>query len=226
MCETDPGLAFLVNARSAGLLAEASAYIGSRFIHISTDHFFVGDGAKLHSETSRPTLVNEYARSKFAGEALAATAQNALIVRTNVVGFRGWKGQPTFAEWCIDSILGNREISLFEDAFSSPIDADSLADAVLDLATNENATGVLNVAGRGVVSKASFISSLASELGATLTRASPGSIKTLRTRRAESCGLDVSKCEALLGRALPTIDEVLKSIASIYQDDCNRAYGG
>ncbi|MCW5729825.1 MAG: SDR family oxidoreductase [Alphaproteobacteria bacterium] len=216
-CNADPGLAFVVNARAVGILGQACAETGARLIHVSTDHYFSGDGRAVHDEKTPILLLNDYARSKFAGERFALLLDNALVVRTNVVGLRGWRGKPTFAEWCLESLAEDAEVSLFDDYFTSPIDADHLAEAILDLAGRPEASGLLNVAGREVVSKEAFYRSLARDLGIFPTRARSGSVRSLPVRRADSCGLDVRRAEALLGRRLPGLAETTAAIARAHR---------
>ncbi len=63
-------------------------------MQISTDHYFCGQGDLKHDESAPVTLLNEYARTKYAGEAFALTNPEACVIRTNVVGFRGWEVRP------------------------------------------------------------------------------------------------------------------------------------
>lgn len=216
-CNSDPGLAFVVNARAVSILGQACEQVGARLIHVSTDHYFSGDGRAAHDEETPILLLNDYARSKFAGERFALLLANSLVVRTNVVGLRGWRGKPTFAEWCLESIVEDAEVSLFDDYFTSPIDADNLAEAILDLAIDSAATGLLNVAGREVVSKEAFYRGLAKDLGIFPMRARTGSVRSLPVRRADSCGLDVRRAEALLGRRLPGLAETTAAIARAHR---------
>ena len=37
-------------------------------IHISTDHYYSGDGSKLHKESDEIKIVNTYAKTKFEAE--------------------------------------------------------------------------------------------------------------------------------------------------------------
>ena len=218
-CESDPGLAYRVNARAVSLLAEACRAAGSRLLHVSTDHFFSGDGAAAHGEVAPVALVNEYARSKFAGEAFALALPGALVLRTNITGFRGWAGKPTFAEWLIGAIERDDEMTLFDDFWTSTLDARSFARAALDLAAAGTA-GLLNVASRSIASKRMFAEALAGALGHTMTRAKAGSVAALPVRRAESAGLDVKVAQSILGRTLPDLGEVTAALVSEYKSRC------
>lgn len=216
-CEADPGLAYTVNARPAALLAEQCRQHGARLMHISTDHYWRGDGAQVHDETAPVRLLNEYARSKYAGEAFAASAPDALVVRTNIAGFRRWPGRPTFAEWCLDVIERDAPVTLFDDFYTSTIDAPACAVALLDL-VERGARGLINVAAREVTSKAAFIDSLAAAAGHRLTRATRGSVAALATPRADSLGLDVTRAEAILDRRLPDTAAVVRALCQQYRE--------
>src|ERR1700691_3111944 len=48
LCEARPALAFAVNARLPAMLAKLSSELGARLVHVSSDHFFTGDGACAH----------------------------------------------------------------------------------------------------------------------------------------------------------------------------------
>lgn len=218
-CEADPGLAYRVNAGAVSILAEACRTTGSRLLQVSTDHFFSGDGAAAHGEVSPVRLVNDYARSKFAGEAFALALPGALVLRTNITGFRGWAGKPTFAEWLIGAIEGDEGLTLFEDFWTSTIDARAFARAALDLAA-AGAAGLLNVASRSIANKRMFAEAMARALGRDLTRARPGSVAGLPVRRAESAGLDVRVAESILGRPLPDLDAVIAALVSEYRARC------
>ena len=210
-CEADPELAHRVNADAVEALAAATESLNTRFVQISTDHYWTGDGAQQHDEDAPVSLVNEYAKSKYAGELAALKYKGSLVVRTNVTGFRGWTDRPTFAEWCMDVIEEDRPVTLFTDFYTSTIDAPGLARAVFDL-VERGATGLFHVASSEVLSKAEFIRGLAEVAGRPLTLAREGSVAGLVPRRAESLGLDVDKAEKALGYELPGASEVWQSL--------------
>lgn len=208
-CEEDPCAAYLVNARAVSVLAEAAA--GAYFIQISTDHFYSGDGAALHDEDFPVRILNEYARGKFAGEAYALTHPNALVLRTNIVGFRD-RGTSTFVEWALESLQSGQAMTLLEDYYTSSIDVASFSSCLLDLLP-KRPTGLLNLAAREVASKAQFIKTLAEAAGYELANCRSGSVRQLEgARRAESLGLDVRRAEQLLGYRLPTLSEVIDNL--------------
>lgn len=211
-CAADPGHAYRLNARVNGHLATFCGEIDALLVAIGTDHYFTGDGSTRHDEQAPVKLVNDYALTKYAGERLALTWSRCLAVRTNVTGPRGWSGRPTFFEWALEGLRSDRVIDLFDDYYCSTIDAGSLAGAVVDL-LEAGTTGVFNVACRDVASKRRFVLDLAKRLSLPVSGLRCGSVRSLAVPRAESAGLDVTKAETALGRALPSLDQVIESLA-------------
>ena len=215
-CERNPLDAWNMNARPLAFLAEWARESGGKLIHVSTDQFFTDGGGKAHDEEAPVSFVNEYARTKFAGEAFALTAPNALVLRTSIVGIRGWEKQ-TLAEWAIDTVLNDRPATLFADAWSSSIDVASFARAALDMAA-AGGRGLYNLAASEIYTKEDFVREVARQLGRKLTAATTGSVRGLATTRAHCLGLDVSRAAALLGRKLPALSEVVASVLHRYNE--------
>lgn len=217
-CELQPDEAWRANARLPARLADACTRRGIRLVHISTDHFFSGDQAAPHPENATVTLVNEYARSKYAGECLALTCRDALVVRTNIVGFRGWPQAPTFVEWLLDALENATPIRLFSDFHTSSIAASQFAAALFSLLQHP-LTGLIHLAARQGSSKLQFTEALAAACHLSTQACSPGSVADLHgVRRAESLVLDVSRAEKLLGAPLPDLAAVVQQLAVEYRE--------
>jgi dTDP-4-dehydrorhamnose reductase len=217
-CERDAASALAVNARAVIAMGEYCRQAAIPLVQVSTDHFFTGDADARHSELAPVALVNAYARSKFLAEAYAGLAPLALILRTNVTGLRGWRGRPTFAEWALDALQRRAPLRLFEDFYSSTIDAESFARALFDLVEG-GAAGIVNLAARAVASKRRFVHALARARGISLDWDEPASVQSLAVPRAESLGLDVSRAERLLGYALPDTDQVCRNLVSQWEQE-------
>ncbi len=211
LCEENPGLAYLVNTRVASILNEWTEGSSSYLIQISTDHFYSGGKNKKHTEEDKIVIVNEYARTKFLAEKLALVNANNLVIRTNIVGYRGW-AQPTFLEWALGAMSNNEQINLFNDYFTSSIHSEQLAKIIIDL-IKIKPNGVVNISSRDVFSKEEFIVALSEKFAMKLNN--PKSIGILDSgiaKRAESLGLDVSKVEKLLGYKMPSMQEVIDDL--------------
>ena len=214
-CENDTAAAYRINARAVAVLAGLCREGDIKLVQVSSDHYFTGDGDAPHDEAAPVTLLHDYARTKYAAEAFALTAPGALVARLNVIGLRGWQ-KPTFAEWAIEAINGDAEITLFEDSFVSSIDTGACARALFDL-VDAGAGGIFNLGSRQVFSKQALIEALASAMGRKMTRAKTGTVRSLDVARAESLGLDVTKSEKLLGYRLPTLQQVATALIGEYE---------
>jgi dTDP-4-dehydrorhamnose reductase len=89
--ESEPELAFAVNAAAPGVLAEEAKRAGAFVVHYSTDYVFDGGKGAPYLEGDAPGPLNVYGRSKLAGEeAVRAATDDHLIFRTSwVYGARG-----------------------------------------------------------------------------------------------------------------------------------------
>jgi len=216
-CEERPQDAWLLHARLPGLLAHWSRSAGVPWVQVSTDHYFSGTANVLHDEDAPVAPPNEYARSKFAGEALALASPQALVLRTNIVGRRGWPGVPSFAEWVLGALQDGKPFAGYTDAWASSVEAGQCAAALLDLA-DAGHRGLLNVAASESISKADFITAMAQALclddGPMQRQHRPIS----RLPRANTLGLDVKRAQTLLGRPLPTTAEVAQALASQFKE--------
>lgn len=217
LCEADPGRAYLINAAPIATLADLCRDSKIKFIQISTDHYYCGHQRDLHSESDPVTLLNQYAKTKFAGESFAATLNDALIIRTNIVGFRGWFRRPTFVEWVIETLLKKEKMTLFSDFYTSSIDAPSCSKYILELVNND-ASGIINLAARDCISKAEFIYSLAKKLNLSTENCTvEAMIQAKVLTRANSLGLNTQRIEQLLGYKMPSSTDVISSLAEQYK---------
>jgi len=221
-CEKNPGYAYQVNSRPAGIITQQCRKNGIYFIQISTDHYYIGDKDAKHKESDDVCLLNEYARTKYAAEKFAMTYEQSLIVRTNIVGFRGNLAQPTFMEWIIKKLKERDSITLFNDFNTSSIGVLQFSKALFDV-IDKSPLGLLNLASRDVVNKETFIRKIAEKMGYSLSHAKIGSVNANNTiLRADSLGLDIVKAEAIIGRRLPTFDEVIDHLINEYSEEINQ----
>ena len=84
--ETEPQVAFAINAVAPGILAEEAAALGIPLIHYSTDYVFDGSKSSPYTEDDAPNPLGVYGQSKLAGEqAISAVQGQHLILRTSWV---------------------------------------------------------------------------------------------------------------------------------------------
>jgi dTDP-4-dehydrorhamnose reductase len=205
-------LMWRVNVDGSRHVAEACADVGARLVAISTD--IVHDGRLgPYADDAPAKPINPYGRSKAAGE-LVVRALNpaAAIVRTSLMyGLDAIdRGTAGFA----DRLARGEPLILFSDVLRSPIEVDTLANAVVRLAASDYA-GYLNVAGRQAVSRDAFGRAML-----RYWRVPTGD--RVRTGRAAEVSdtipldlrLSVHRAEELLGIRLPGVDETLAAARS------------
>ena len=84
--EEEPELAMAVNATALGILAEEADRQGAALLHYSTDYVFDGTKGAPYVEADRPNPINQYGKSKLAGErAIEQVGGAYLILRTSWV---------------------------------------------------------------------------------------------------------------------------------------------
>jgi len=89
--ESEPALAYRVNAEAPGLMAREARLLGAAMVHYSTDYVFDGSAPAARVEDDPTGPLNVYGASKLAGEqAIAEAGIPHLIFRTSwVYGMRG-----------------------------------------------------------------------------------------------------------------------------------------
>jgi dTDP-4-dehydrorhamnose reductase len=89
--ESEPDLAYRINAEAPGLMAQEAKALGAALVHYSTDYVFDGSQPAPRVEDDATGPLNVYGASKLAGEqAIAAAGIPHLIFRTSwVYGLRG-----------------------------------------------------------------------------------------------------------------------------------------
>lgn len=89
--ESEPQLAYAINAEAVQVIGQEALRIGAGVIHFSTDYVFDGTGSVPYVETDETTPMSVYGASKLAGEqALAGSGAAHMIFRTSwVYGAQG-----------------------------------------------------------------------------------------------------------------------------------------
>jgi dTDP-4-dehydrorhamnose reductase len=82
--EDEPELALQINAHAAAAVARGAAKVGAPVFQISTDYVFDGSLMRPYREDDAVDPINEYGRSKLAGERTVAAAHvQHIILRTS-----------------------------------------------------------------------------------------------------------------------------------------------
>jgi len=130
-CETDPAMAYRVNALGTQNVALACGSSGAALVYISTDYVFDGTKNEPYWEWDTPNPQSTYARSKLAGEQITQTLTDRFyIVRT------AWLYSRTGKNFCknVLRLADERpELRFVTDEVGSPTYAPDLAEAVCKL---------------------------------------------------------------------------------------------
>jgi len=148
--ESEADLAYQVNAAAVGRLGEM-AYRGDKWVlHVSTDFVFDGESDAPYSETDAAKPINEYGRTKLAGERLLAEAGGRhCIVR--VQWTYGSAGE-NFPKKLIARAKSGQDIKVVDDQIGAPTATTEVAKAICDL-VGKKPQGLFHFAAEGYVSR-------------------------------------------------------------------------
>jgi dTDP-4-dehydrorhamnose reductase len=132
-CESEPDLAFKVNAEGPGNLARACQKVGAELIHVSTDYVFDGRKTTPYTIEDEPNPISVYGQSKLAGEqAVRENLQRCYIVRpARIFGIGG----RNFASLIVARIKHPEPIRAITDEIGSPTYARDLAERIMTILT-------------------------------------------------------------------------------------------
>jgi len=133
--ESEPETAMAINGVAPGILAEEAKRIGSAIIHYSTDYVFDGNKTSPYTEDDTPNPLNEYGRTKLAGEqAVKAAGSPYIILRTGwVYGTRG----KNFLLTILRLAHEREELSIVDDQTGAPSWSRMLAEATAQILSDD-----------------------------------------------------------------------------------------
>ena len=115
--QQDNTKAVLINKTAVANLIEETKKYNAKFIHFGTDYVFDGTKNDLYIETDRTNPLNEYGKSKLAGEQEALKYNNSLVCRLSwVIG----EGQQNFLYKLSGWLKNNKTIKVSGDEISVP----------------------------------------------------------------------------------------------------------
>jgi dTDP-4-dehydrorhamnose reductase len=150
--ESETDKANMINGYAVGNLAAAAKRVGSKFLHVSTDYVFDGNGTQPYREDDATNPVNAYGRSKLLGEQLALQEYpESIIVRTSWVYSRYGAN---FVKTMIRLMLSRPQIGVVHDQKGCPTHATSLALALVTMAKShqKGTGGIYHFSNSGIIS--------------------------------------------------------------------------
>ncbi|WP_312946107.1 dTDP-4-dehydrorhamnose reductase [Superficieibacter sp.] len=156
--ESEPELAYLLNAQSVEAIAREAQLLGAWVVHYSTDYVFPGDGETPWKETDATGPLNVYGETKLAGEqALQQHCDKHLIFRTSWV-YAG-KGN-NFAKTMLNLAKSRETLSIISDQFGAPTGAELLADctahAIRTAQAKPEVAGLYHLVASGITTWADY----------------------------------------------------------------------
>lgn len=150
--ETEPDLAYSINATAPKIMAESAEKIQAKFLHISTDYVFDGRKNTPYLETDLTNPLGVYGQSKLRGEEEIKTVNSqAIILRTAWV--YGSYGKSNFVKTMLRLGKEREELKVVVDQVGSPAWAKDIATAITQLLINaDNPPGIYNFTNSGVAS--------------------------------------------------------------------------
>jgi dTDP-4-dehydrorhamnose reductase len=153
-CEMDPDLAYRVNAMGPKNIAIACRDFNARMIQISTDYVFDGKKGEPYDEFQPVNPINNYGRSKVAGEQFVQMCtEKFMIIRTAwVFGAK----RKHFVDYVVESINKGEEVIAVKDMISSPTYSRDLAEMIKNtMVLNE--TGIFHGVNKGYCSRVQMV---------------------------------------------------------------------
>ncbi|RYZ21131.1 MAG: dTDP-4-dehydrorhamnose reductase [Chitinophagaceae bacterium] len=146
--EQDRDTAYAVNADATGILAAACAASGARFLHVSTDYVFDGQGSRPYREDDSTGPLGVYGASKLQGEELCFAADpSAIVVRTAWV-FSSYGNN--FVKTMLRLMRERPSLSIVDDQRGCPTYAADLARTLLQiLASGKWVPGIYHFSNSG-----------------------------------------------------------------------------
>jgi dTDP-4-dehydrorhamnose reductase len=147
LCESQPELAFLINAEAPRVLAEICREKNARLIHFSTDYVFDGEKREPYTEEDAASPISVYGESKLAGEKnVLAVQDRQMVVRVSwVFG----PDRPSFIDAMIQQAQENEKVDAVADKFSTPTYTLDIAEALPRFFDGSAPGGILHFANAG-----------------------------------------------------------------------------
>jgi len=198
--EGEKDLAHRVNGEAVGRLGRLAADKGKWVLHFSTDFVFDGSLDRPYAETDTPSPINEYGRSKLAGEQLLLQSGcSHCIVRLEwTYGAHG----NNFVKKIIERARASGQLKVVSDQVGSPTATTEVAGVACKL-LEQRVQGLFHFANSGYASRfevAQFVTAELS-LNAQLTPCASSDYQTPARRPLNSC-FDCTKIQTLLGEPI------------------------
>lgn len=151
--EDDKETCHHVNVNGTNNLAEAAKEINAKFMYISTDYVFSGEGDTPFKEDDKPSPIGHYGRTKYEGEEIVKQLlEEWFIVRISwVFGING----NNFVKTMLRLAETRNELNVVGDQFGSPTYTSDLAKLLIEMIRTDK-YGIYHASNEGFCSWADF----------------------------------------------------------------------
>lgn len=199
-CEREPARALLLNANASQSLAGLCLERGARLIALSTDLVFAGDRA-FADEGVEPAPTLEYGRSKRAAEqAVLGASPDFAVLRVALVAGLGFGPRATASEGVLWALAAGRRPRLFVDQHRTPVDPESIADAIARILDGRG-SGLFHLGGPERVTRYELGRRVAQAFGFSPDQIEPveQASQPIGVPRPADCSLDSTRARRELG---------------------------
>lgn len=208
--ESETELADVVNNQAVAVMAAYAKEHDVKLIHISTDYVFEGTSSIALKEEALTNPINVYGATKRAGElAVLAVNPDVLIIRTSwVYSHFGNNFVKT-----MQRLLKERDtLGVVNDQIGSPTYAADLAQAMMDIVSNENwIPGIYNYSNEGEISWYEFVLAIQEITGEQCeVKGIPSTAYPTPAARPAFSLLDKNKIKEVYGVTVPYYKESLR----------------
>lgn len=145
-CESNKELAFLVNGKAVGFIAEACKENDAEFLHISSDYVFDGKKEEGYKENDEKHPINVYGESKaMADDLIQKKMKKYYIVRTSWLYGKHGKN---FVDTMLKLSEERKELKVVNDQRGCPTYTKDLAKAIKKILKNKK-HGIFHVTNAG-----------------------------------------------------------------------------
>jgi len=163
--ESEETLALAINGDGPGHLASVCRDHGFHLVHVSTDYVFDGTKAEPYETEDATFPINAYGRTKLAGEVainqVMAEGTWAVARTSWLYGVHG----PNFVKTMLRLAGEGRDMKVIGDQVGAPTYTADLARALVDIALEPRARGILHVTNSGSCSWFEFARAIFEDAG-------------------------------------------------------------
>ncbi len=203
-----------LNADAVGYLAKASDLYQTKFIHLSTDYVFDGNGSEPYKEDDPTEPASVYGVTKLQGEKNALQFTDAIVIRTSWVYSSYGKN---FVKTMMRLMNERNELNVVCDQYGSPTYAADLAEAIMKIISmNKWHSGIYHYSNKGETNWYEFALAIKQLTGATCAlKAIPTSAYPTAAKRPEWSVLSKQKIIEQYQIIIPNWEESLKHCIDI-----------